>query len=924
MGTRKVSKLWFMALLLVVFVAGCGRQMGTVSPTLTSISPNTGAQGQTVAVTLTGVDFTTGATINTGGALITVTNTTVTSSTQITATFTIAANAVLGAANISVTTAGEITNAVTFTIGSAFAVSSVIPANAAANVPINQVLSATFSAALNCATVTTTTFTVSGGVTGTVTCAGSTATFTPTSRLASNTSYTATLTTGILNSLAAPLLSNFVWTFTTSPLPTVTSTIPTNGATGVPTSQVLTANFSEAMNCATITTSTFTASGGVAGTVACAGASATFTPASPLAANTTYTATITTGATNVGGGALASNYVWSFTTGATSGATPPTVTAVTPLNTATGVALNTAITAAFSEAMNPATITAATFTLTGPGATPVGGAVTYNSTGNIATLTPASNLAPLTLFTATITTGVTNLSGTAMVANFVWTFTTGAAPDTTPPTVISTNPLNLATGVPVNQAITATFSKAMTASTISQTTFTLAQGVTPISGAVTYVPVGTTATFTPTVNLTANTTYTATITTGVADLAGNLHMVSNYVWSFTTGAPLVAPPTVLSTNPANNAVGVCPNATVNATFSEPMNPTTINTATFTLDGPSSTPVTGTVSLDVTGTIATFTPVSNLAPSTTYVATITTGVTNLAGIPMAANEIWIFTTAASACLVPPPLGAAAPFGGFGGNAGITNQGINTVVNGDIGTTAASSTMTGFHDTTVLPYVQFTHGCIYTEAPLNVGAVNGEIFTAPGTSIPSVALGCTNEGTGPAATPGTTFYVATQALAAATTAYLAMLPANLPGGAACPGAGNGAGLTLAPGIYTCATSFGIAGGGVLTLDGQGNANAVWVFQMGSSLTVGDPVGPGVSSVILINGAQAKNVFWQVGSGAVINYGGGGTMVGTIIASAGVTLSSPANSTNPTLTVLNGRALGLNASVTMVNTVINVPAP
>ena len=158
------------------------------------------------------------------------------------------------------------TNAVTFTIGPPFAVSSEIPANAAANVPINQVLSATFSAALNCATVTTTTFTVSGGVKGTVTCAGSTATFTPTSHLASNTSYTATLTTGIMNSIGAPLLSNFTWTFTTAPLPTVTSTTPTNGATGVPTSQVLTANFSQAVNCATITTSTFTVSGGVAGT----------------------------------------------------------------------------------------------------------------------------------------------------------------------------------------------------------------------------------------------------------------------------------------------------------------------------------------------------------------------------------------------------------------------------------------------------------------------------------------------------------------------------------------------------------------------------------------------------------------------------------------------------------------------------------
>ncbi|HQT91204.1 MAG TPA: ice-binding family protein, partial [Candidatus Kryptobacter bacterium] len=75
----------------------------------------------------------------------------------------------------------------------------------------------------------------------------------------------------------------------------------------------------------------------------------------------------------------------------------------------------------------------------------------------------------------------------------------------------------------------------------------------------------------------------------------------------------------------------------------------------------------------------------------------------------------------------------------------------------------------------------------------------------------------------------------------------------------------------------------------------------------------------SVILVNGAQAKNVFWQVGSAATINGAGGGTMVGTIISYSGVTFSTAGN---VTLTTLNGRALSLNASVTMVNTVVNVP--
>jgi hypothetical protein len=91
------------------------------------------------------------------------------------------------------------------------------------------------------------------------------------------------------------------------------------------------------------------------------------------------------------------------------------------------------------------------------------------------------------------------------------------------------------------------------------------------------------------------------------------------------------------------------------------------------------------------------------------------------------------------------------------------------------------------------------------------------------------------------------------------------------------------------------------------------------MASTLVVGAPGAP--RSVILIGGAQAKNVYWQVGSAATINAAGGGTMVGTIIAQAGVTFSTAGVTT---ITTLNGRALGLSASVTMVNTVINVPAP
>ncbi|RYZ90452.1 MAG: DUF3494 domain-containing protein, partial [Moraxellaceae bacterium] len=138
---------------------------------------------------------------------------------------------------------------------------------------------------------------------------------------------------------------------------------------------------------------------------------------------------------------------------------------------------------------------------------------------------------------------------------------------------------------------------------------------------------------------------------------------------------------------------------------------------------------------------------------------------------------------------------------------------------------------------------------------------------------------------------------------------------------PGAGNLANLVLAPGVYTAAAGSFIIEGGDLTLDAQGNANAVWVFQMASSLTVGGPGAAAPQSIVLVNGAQARNVYWQVGSAATINAGGGGTMAGTIISQTGAEVSTDGN---VALVTINGRILSLDASVTLVNTVINVPAP
>lgn len=724
-----------------------------------------------------------------------------------------------------------------------------------------------------------------------------------------------------------------------APAPLVITVTPAGGSTGVAiTHPVIAATFNEALmpfaGAAGFTVTCSAPCTNAVGTVTldptakiATFALAASTSLSPL---TLYSATVIGAVASASGVTQITPYVWQFTTAAAVAA--PTVTAVAPTNSQAGVPINEAVAATFSEAMAPIT-GAASFKLVcaAPCANPTG-TVALDAAGTSATFTPASNLAPFTVYTATITGASSRTSGLALAAPYVWVFTTGGTASITRPGVLLTVPTTTTPGptdgVPTDSAITVAFTEAMAPSTINAGSVTVVCAAPCVSpaGTVSYQVGNQTAVFTPTAALSASTTYTVTVTTAATDLANNalggnqaaLPAASDYIWAFTTAAAGGPAPagsvTIHSTNPTAGQTAVCPSASVNATFTVPaglrMDPSTVDAATFSVVGPAPalTALTAaSVVLDTaTGTIATFTPQGAFTPSGTYTATIVggqSGVKDLAvpGNDMLNNFTWNFTVGATsgACVAPVPLGSASPFGDFGGTAGTTNTGTLTVVNGDIGSTAtATSSVTGYND---------TGGDIYTQTPANIGTVNGTIFT------------CTHSTTGPTAAGTNASYcsVATQARLDTQTAYLAL--AGMPPGAD-PG-GNLAGLTLAPGVYTAPAGSFMIQGSDLTLDAGGNANAVWVFQMATTLTVGGPGAAAPQNVILTGGAQAKNVFWQVGTAATINAGGGGTMVGTIISQAGVAFSTAGN---VALVTLNGRALSLGASVTLVDTVINVPAP
>ncbi len=217
--------------------------------------------------------------------------------------------------------------------------------------------------------------------------------------------------------------------------------------------------------------------------------------------------------------------------------------------------------------------------------------------------------------------------------------------DNTPPTVTFTSPARGDAAVPVNQKVSVAFSEEMDATTFTGSTCTLKQGTESVSGKLTITE--STVTFTPASNLQKGKLYTATVTNGVTDLAGN-EMAKDYQWEFTTGmVEDTTAPTVSFTSPPNGAPAAPTNSKVNAAFSEPMDPATITSATFTVKQ-GETPLAGIV--NSTASNATFTPSKRLEKGKVYTATVTTGVRDLAANPMAHNYVWNFTAFAEPTII----------------------------------------------------------------------------------------------------------------------------------------------------------------------------------------------------------------------------------------------------------------------------------
>jgi hypothetical protein len=315
---------------------------------------------------------------------------------------------------------------------------------------------------------------------------------------------------------------------------------------------------------------------------------------------------------------------------------------------------------------------------------------------------------------------------------------------------------------------------------------------------------------------------------------------------------IAIPPTVVAHLPAADATGVSIATRPTVTFDVPMDPTTLTALTFTLHQ-GLTPIDATVTFDAPTRTATLTPWSPLDLDLPYQARVTVGARDTGDTPLAEDFFWTFTTAlCSQGRIE--LGAAAGFAVLAASTA-TNTG-PTVVTGDLGVSPGNA-VTGFPP----------------------GVITGSFHLADATADSASA-----------------------ALSAAYTEAQARAVCPI------PVSGDLGGQTLTPGLYHADSSLALTSGD-LTLDALGEADAVFVFQVGSTLSVGSGL-----RLNLTNGASSANVYWQVGSSATL--GTGSDFAGTILAYQSITLETGA--------ALTGRALAENAAVTMDSNSIGEPAP
>jgi hypothetical protein len=490
---------------------------------------------------------------------------------------------------------------------------SVSPANGATNVPVNANISAVFSEGIDPTSVSDATFTVSLGATGAFTITDNRITLNPTANLATSTLYTVTING--LRDYTGNVIGAVNSTFTTSASatndvtgPSVTSFVPANNATNVALNSTVTYNINEPIDPTSVRTNEgnadtiavfVTPSGGSAtewpGTLSVTNAATTsqivFTPTAPFPPNASirayfvYNAYPTDLAGNNGNSTSAI-----FTTVAGTDTTAPVITSITPPNGANAVGQNTPVIITFNKPLNPSTVNASFFRLFN-GTVPLSTSVSRSDDSRTITLT--ASLPTDTDIHVVVTSGVTDLLGNHAV-DFSSVFHSAPIPPSSRPSVVTQRPGNGATNVDPTTPITLVVNAPMNGATIPGA-LKIAQNGVLVPGATQLSVNGGSILFTPT----APFTHGALIEVYLQDTATDTHgnKVNAYSGQFTIRADQSsAAPTVTSLSPTHGATILLLNPVIDIRFSQPLDPTTVNTSTVFVRQNDTIAVNGTVSL----------------------------------------------------------------------------------------------------------------------------------------------------------------------------------------------------------------------------------------------------------------------------------------------------------------------------------------
>lgn len=416
--------------------------------------------------------------------------------------------------------------------------------------------------------------------------------------------------------------------------PEVDRTTPANGAKDVPINSRVSIKCSESIDQTSVNNATFVISQGgtpVAGSFSfdLDGRIVIFQAAEMFLPGTLYEVRLTTGIRDTAGNGLAREFTAGFTTGLSADVKPPSVSGTSPYDGATDVPTNSTITIVFDEPVDPLTLNGTTIQALMPFA------LSVSTDSRTVTLTPTEALAANSGYWVTYSENIRDISGNPLANSGSINFTTGNGPDSTAPLVLETCPAHGATDVPTNFVLLIRFSEPVSPTSVNANTIVVSRNGTPAAGALSFDPLGGNriVRFQMTEGGQPGTSYEVRVTNGVTDVAGK-PLALEYTAAFTTGSSEDSGlPDVVSVVPADGATNVSCSTAIEAIFTEPIDPITLNETTFKLVLDDLPPFTGTYAVSADGKKVTFTPASPLLAGHQGYSLTLAGIEDLAGHPL---------------------------------------------------------------------------------------------------------------------------------------------------------------------------------------------------------------------------------------------------------------------------------------------------